>query len=201
MNFLAHFYLSPQTEEHLFGSFLGDFTKGEVPRNLNSAIREGIQLHRLVDSYSEDQTYFVKSKKRFPKKLRRYSGILVDIYYDHYLAKNWDQYSTIPLDIYSESMQKMLHEHQEFMPEFAVRFYRYMRENDLPEAYKNMEMIKKVLHGISTYRLKKENPVLEAYDFLQENYANLEDDFHNFFKRARIECNDMIDLASQIQKG
>lgn len=195
MNFLAHFYLSKESDELMLGGFLGDFTKGEPLANVSAAVRAGILHHRLVDQFTDSHAIFGESKARFPQHLKRYAGILIDIYYDHFLAKNWAQLSGDSLNNFSERCISILDVHVLLLPKNALRFLSYMNSNGLPANYADLGMIDYVIHGISTYRLRRENPVLEGQELLREFYTEFERDFLRFFAALEQKNADLIRLA------
>ena len=83
MNYLAHIHLGYLSQTSLVGNFLGDFVKGSDLSHLNTALRQGVWLHRRIDTYTDQHTAIVELRNLFPKKLRRFSGIALDVYFDH----------------------------------------------------------------------------------------------------------------------
>lgn len=197
MNFLAHFYLVNQTQKELFGCYLGDFYKGQIDPNLHPQIAAGIRHHRLIDAYSEQSAVFKLSKAHFPDHLRRYAGILVDIIYDHFLALHWDQFHTEKLSMFSKSILLLLEENRQQIPKNGLRFLDYMKQHNLPHAYQDLQMIQSVFYGISTYRFKHKNPIMDGFDLFKLNYDLFEQDFYDFFEALKSKNQAMINLASQ----
>src|SRR4051812_44429809 len=103
MNFLAHLYLSGDNDYVKLGNFIGDFVKG---RNLNeqfpSGIARGIRLHRAIDEFTDSHPIVKKSKDRLRPAYRHYAPVIVDVFYDHFLARNWTRYSDTALADYAE---------------------------------------------------------------------------------------------------
>jgi acyl carrier protein phosphodiesterase len=197
MNFLAHFYLVKPAQKERVGCYLGDFYKGQISPELHPEIAAGIRHHRLIDAYSEQSAIFKLSKSHFPNHLRRYAGILVDIIYDHFLARHWEQFHPEKLPIFSKSILLLLEENQQQIPKNGIRFLNYMKQHNLPHAYLDLAMIQLVFYGISTYRFKHENPIMEGFELFKLNYDLFEKDFFEFFKVLESENHAMIDLASQ----
>ena len=104
MNFLAHLYLSKNNKNILIGNFIADAVKGKKYQNYSKEIQAGILLHREIDNYTDAHPVVRKSKQRLNKRYKHYDGVIIDILYDHFLAKNWHNYSDIPLDIYAENV-------------------------------------------------------------------------------------------------
>src|SRR6188768_77560 len=93
MNFLAHLYLSGNDNKIMVGNFIADFVKGRVALNqFEPAIIRGIELHRAIDEYTDNHPVVTISKNRLRPTYRHYSGVIVDVFYDHFLARNWNTY-------------------------------------------------------------------------------------------------------------
>src|SRR5690606_22500694 len=122
MNFLAHIYLSGNEEGIILGNFIADGIKGKHYQNYPPKIAKGILLHRAIDTFTDAHPTVHQSTARLHKNYSHYSGVIVDILYDHFLAKNWDKYSVIPL------------------AEFVQNFYTLLQKNfnDLPTRIQNM---------------------------------------------------------------
>ncbi len=97
MNYLAHFFLAENTPESLLGNLLGDFVKGSAVNLYPQEIIKGIYLHRKVDSYTDSHAIVRSSKSLVCSQRRRFAGVLIDVFYDHFLAKNWREYSEVPV--------------------------------------------------------------------------------------------------------
>ena len=103
MNFLAHLYLSGDNPKVKVGNFIGDFVKGKnLKDRFEADIARGIGLHREIDWFTDTHSIVKQSKDRLRPKYRHYSGVIVDIFYDHFLAKNWDRYSKQLLPDFAE---------------------------------------------------------------------------------------------------
>ena len=90
MNYLAHSYLSFQQPDLIIGNFIADSIQGNRFEGLTDGIIKGISLHRKIDVFTDSHPIFLTSKHRFSKDFDKYSGVLMDIIYDHYLAKNFN---------------------------------------------------------------------------------------------------------------
>lgn len=180
MNYLAHLYLSDGDPESLVGSLMGDFVKGRVDPGLPPAIRWGILVHRRVDSFTDAHPVFRRSKSRVRPAFRRYAGILVDLYYDHFLAWDWSRYSTIPLEDFAETVYGLLEERQHAFPPSMQRSMSFMVANKLLQSYEELKGIERALQGIEG-RLKRPSNLREAIVDLEDNHAALADDFSSFF--------------------
>ena len=107
MNYLAHIYLADHgSEKLLLGNFLGDFVRKSEEPAYEDTIRQGIHMHRKIDSFTDSHPIFLISRRRVSDLNRRYAGVLVDMFYDHFLAKNWQGYSGIHLEKYVHIFMK-----------------------------------------------------------------------------------------------
>ena len=102
MNFLAHIYLSGNNEKLMVGNFIGDFVKGNQLDSFEKEIKQGVQLHRAIDQYTDSHIVVSQSKDKLREKYRHYSGVIVDVYYDHFLSKNWSHYHAQDLKGFTE---------------------------------------------------------------------------------------------------
>lgn len=116
MNFLAHIYLSGDSDLVTIGNFMADGIKAKDYRKYEREIQIGILLHREIDTYTDAHPTVRKSTKRLHKKYGHYSGVIVDILYDHFLAKNWHRYSKIPLNKYVEDFYNSLEDNFDKLP-------------------------------------------------------------------------------------
>lgn len=180
MNYLAHLYLAGDDPESLIGSLMGDFAKGRIDEKLAPGIRWGIAVHRMVDVFTDAHVIVGESKRRLRPQFRRYGGILVDLYYDHFLATQWAHYSDVPLAAFSQKIYRILEGHREQLPPRMQRSVSYMVDNDLLQSYREIDGIRGALIGIEG-RLKRESRLREAVSDLERNYWLLEADFAGFF--------------------
>lgn len=181
MNYLAHIYLSGNDVEQQIGGFIGDFVKGDFTNKFTAGIEKGIKLHRKIDRISDEISTFKKSKKRVRKELSRFSGIFVDIYYDHFLAKHWTKFNPQELVSFSNDFIKQLNSYSKYIPVNAQSFVNYMHRNQLFNFYSSVDNIEKVLIGMSS-RMRRENPIDQGILDLKAHYSELEQDFFDFME-------------------
>lgn len=181
MNYLAHIYLSDNSDESMLGNFLGDFANKSIENNFEQSIRSGIFMHRKLDSFTDSNTVFLQSKKRVSPLNRRFAGVLVDMFYDHFLAKNWSEYSTISLEEYAENFYNILKKFSYCLPEKLTKRMPVMIEENWLLSYRETEGIKKSLDRISWRFSSSKHPLVNPEDELIRNYDSLEIDFKSFF--------------------
>jgi acyl carrier protein phosphodiesterase len=180
MNFLAHIYLSGNDEEIMVGNFIADFVKGKKKDDYPDKIRKGIELHRMIDDFTDHHAVTMQSKDRLREKYGKYSGIIVDLYYDHFLAANFPEYSTVPLQDYSQNIYATLTKYSPVLPEGVHYFLPFMIERNWLLNYATIEGIGRALSGLSL-RVSFENKMGESVNDLREHYSSFEEDFRQFF--------------------
>jgi len=183
MNFLAHAFLARDDADLMLGSLMGDFVKGPLDDRYGPAITRGLILHRSVDTYTDSHALVARSRARVGPARRRYAGILVDLFYDHYLARNWSEYTTVPLDRFTDSVYANLLTRSHLLPERPQRIAPHMARTDWLGSYRDTAAVGEALDRIGS-RLKRGNGLLGSVEDLVENYAGLEQDFRAFFPEA-----------------
>jgi len=180
MNFLAHIYLSGNNDKVTIGNFIADGIKGRNYKKFPKDIQIGILLHRQIDTFTDTHKTVKKSTKRLHEKYSHYSGVIVDILYDHFLAKNWDRYSNIPLANYVDNFYDSLKDNFEILPQRVQHMMPYMIADNWLLSYASIEGISKVLDGMNR-RTKNRAQMNLAINELQEFYDEFEYEFTLFF--------------------
>lgn len=180
MNFLAHFYLSDLDESLIVGNFLGDFVKGNKYENFSPEIARGIQLHREIDSFTDQHPYHLRSKHRLADKYGHYAGVAIDMFYDHLLAIQWARYADIPLSEFTQHIYRILEAHAQLFPPTAQQVLTYMVKHDWLLHYQEMEGIEQALTGISR-RARYQSNLEQAPLDLQKHFSQFKQDFSGFF--------------------
>ncbi|MBR9999478.1 MAG: DUF479 domain-containing protein [Cyclobacteriaceae bacterium] len=180
MNFLAHAYLARDSESLLVGNFIGDFVKGTQFLHFDPGIIEGILLHRKIDEFTDNHFVFRRSRKRIRDKYRHYSGVIIDLFYDHFLAKNWGNYAEKPLGEFADHVYRILQEHLEIIPPKAKNMLPYMIKYNWLVNYSTIDGIDKSLKGLSRRTIHNSGMENAAGD-LRELYLDFEMDFFEFF--------------------
>ncbi|WP_144895117.1 ACP phosphodiesterase [Lutibacter sp. Hel_I_33_5] len=169
----------------MIGNFIADHIRGNKFEHFDPEIQQGILLHREIDTFTDAHKIVRKSKRRLHERYGHYDGVIIDIFFDHFLAKNWSQYSAIPLDVYTNSVYQLFQEKQEDLPEKSQQFIKYMVEYDILYNYQFLDPIDRVLNGMNR-RTKGKSQMNLAIEDLKEQYQNFEDDFSAFFEDLRI---------------
>jgi acyl carrier protein phosphodiesterase len=180
MNFLAHFYLTYPYAELTAGNFLGDFVKGKKYQNYPPVIARGILLHREIDHFTDHNSLHIRSKRRLGKQYGHFTGIIIDMFYDHLLAVNWQKYADEPLQMFSARVYEMLERRSSTFPDTALRVLHYMATHDWLSGYRQLEGLETALKGISR-RSKFPVELEEAILDLERYFSLFEEDFDTFF--------------------
>lgn len=180
MNFLAHAYLSKGNSDLLVGNFIGDFIKGRSVSDFDLPIQNGVILHRKIDSFTDTHPIFRLSKSRLLPEYRHYSAVLVDMFYDHFLARNWDQYHQQDLYTFTRDVYSILEDHQAVLPERLQRLLFFMEPNNLLFHYRTTTGLHKALLGMSR-RTRFDSGMDRAIHTLKLQYRSFESDFQLFF--------------------
>ena len=194
MNFLAHIYLSGNSEGLIIGNYIADAVKGKQLDLFHSEITKGIILHRKIDTYTDTHAIVEKSKARLRPVYRKYASVIIDILYDHYLAVNWKNYSDIPLFEYSKNIYGLIKKHEQILPEKSKLFMQYMIKNDILNAYSNLNGIEKVLKGMAQRTSFESNMNLSIKE-IKEYYLLFEEEFYQFFSDIQQYVNQEINIV------
>ena len=184
MNILAHALLAGDDAALRLGGVMGDFVRGTPDLTLPPRVRDGIYLHRAIDVFTDSHDEVRAARERLPAPFRRYAGILLDMWFDHCLAKDFANWSARPLTEFSTDLRDEMHAAMPILPETLKRFLGYMDANDLPAGYIEPEAIGKALRGISQ-RLSRANPVADAMPLLLSEGTMLRGAFERFFPQLR----------------
>lgn len=184
MNFLAHIYLSGDDELVTIGNFMADGIRGKQYQKHETPIQIGILLHREIDTFTDAHPIVRQSTKRLHKNYSHYSGVIVDILYDHFLAKNWADYSDVPLNMYVDNFYDSLETHFERLPSRIQKMMPYMMADNWLLNYANLDGIQRVLSGMNR-RTKNVSGMDKATLELKQYYTEFENEFTQFFEELR----------------
>jgi acyl carrier protein phosphodiesterase len=191
MNFLAHLYLSRNNTNIMIGNFIADHIQGNKYEGFSTEIQQGIFLHREIDTFTDAHEVVRKSKRRLHERYRHYDGVIIDIFYDYFLAKNWASYSEIPLELFTKSVYNLLDEIKLDLPIKSQQFINYMIEYNILFNYKYKDGIEKVLNGMNK-RTKGKSQMNLAIEDLHCLEAEFEADFTLFFKELIAHTNQKL---------
>jgi len=181
VNYLAHIYLSNEEEEITLGNFIADGVKGKKYVQFHLGIQQGILLHRAIDSFTDAHPIVRKSTKRLHKKYGHYSGVIVDILYDHFLAKNWTQYHSVPLHKYTENFYNFINSNFDRLTPRIQKMMPYMIEQNWLLSYASIDGIGKILDQMNR-RTNNQSKMNLAVLELTTYYKEFEEEFTLFFE-------------------
>lgn len=164
----------------MVGNFIADGVKGKKYLDFEPEISKGIVMHRAIDTFTDTHEIVKHSKSFFREKYGLYSSVLIDLFYDHFLAKNWQHYSSMPLLFFTEYSYKVFEKYYDAMPERYQHMFPYMQKENWLLNYGHLEGIQRSLTGMS--RRIKNNPGIENATWdLRTHYEEVETDFGNYF--------------------
>lgn len=186
MNFLAHIYLSGENDLIKIGNFMADGIRGKQFQHFPEDVQKGILLHRFIDTYTDSHDTFRQSTKRLHEKYHHYSGVIVDIMYDHFLAKNWEKYSDEKLDHFINRFYKSLHENYPILTEKTQNLMPTMIRENWLWSYQTIDGIQHILTQMDR-RSKNQSKMQFASQELKEFYPEFEHEFDLFFKDVQAQ--------------
>jgi len=184
VNYLAHLYLSPPDEDAWLGALLGDFVKGPLGDRYRGPVAAAIALHRRLDAYTDAHAAVQRSRSRVSAARRRYAGIMIDMFYDHFLARSWAEFHAEPLGAFSARVYAVLGRRHAELPARLQSVAPRMAASDWLGSYASTASIGHALEGIGT-RLRRANRLGGAGEELLADYAGFEADFRAFLPEAK----------------
>ncbi len=185
MNFLAHTHLSGENEDIIFGNFIADSVKGKSFNKFRTEIMTGILLHREIDVFTDKHHIHRRSKELVRNKFGKFSGVVIDIYYDHFLACNWNNYHDVELSKYSSHIYIILARRYRLLPPRVKRILPFMIGQNWLTGYANMHDLAKVFKGMDR-RTGYISGMGDAIRILEMNYNSLHSDFTEFYSLLQI---------------
>jgi len=196
LNYLAHLLLADDTDASRIGNLLGDFTRGpieELAKIYPAELVRGIKMHRAVDRFTDSHTSFQQARLLLVPERRRFAGIIVDIFYDHYLCLHWDQFSKIPLKDFIKEIYHALDDHPEWHAGRLAEAFPMMRSENWLLNYSSVEGI-----GVTLDRVSQRSPrigkIAGGVEDLRKNYKSFEKNFHTFMP-------DLLDFVDDWKKS
>jgi acyl carrier protein phosphodiesterase len=186
MNYLAHIYLSGEDEKTLVGNFIGDYVKGKNFEKYPDKIQVGILLHRQIDTFTDMHPKFIEAKRKLRDDFGLYSGIIVDFFYDHFLAANWNVYSDVTLRSFSKRAHAILLSNFLNLPARVQGFLPFLIQNRRLESYATVDGIIQSIEIMSKYtslptksEIARHN-LIQHYDFLFGSFIDFMEDMIAF---------------------
>jgi acyl carrier protein phosphodiesterase len=187
MNYLVHAFVSQESTEAIFGGLMGDFVKGLLHDQYPANIVRAIRLHRAVDAFADTNEIYRQSRMRLGSNYRRVSGIIIDLMYDHFLARHWPQFAPQELSLFTQRVYDALLYHRPLWPIRLQLVAPVMIQEDWLDSYRELESVFDALNGLSR-RMKYATNLHMAEDVIRENYTFLEQDFFAFLPELERYC-------------
>jgi acyl carrier protein phosphodiesterase len=184
MNYLAHVYLSGDNDELAIGNFIADQVKGKSYISYPQGIRNGILLHRKIDQFTDQHLLFKKNVSLIFPHHRHYSRVIVDMFFDHFLAAHWNDHHSISLEKFSNDFYLLLQQHKGSLPLKTQKLLPVMSLHNWFLAYRSIEGLQRILFQMSQ-RTQFPSKMDEAIHDLKRHYNKIESDFHTFFEELK----------------
>lgn len=195
MNYLAHIALSNDIEEVLAGNMIEDFITGRVehPRNsfLTEELKVGVRLHRLIDTFTDTNENVTNCKRLFYESTGKYSSIVVDIFFDHFLIKNWSVFYDMPLEEFCKKVYEILPRYREYYPEPLARVIDSMVSYEWLTHYEYEWGLEKAMQSVNL-KIGIENHLNEALPAFRTNYAYINQQFLIFYPELKAMSENFI---------
>ena len=182
MNWLAHVFLSKPNLDFQLGNLLTDRLTLSELQGHTPDFQAGVKCHRAIDKFTDSHPVVTKSKARLFPKYRHFSSVLIDVYYDYILVKNWEQYTNTPYRAYVDQFYKNLESHNLDLSPKGQTLLENIVLYDILGRYDKIEAVTKALERISM-RLKKKKYLdfTDGASSLMEHYEAFEEEFLQFF--------------------
>ncbi len=180
MNFLAHIYLSGNDKDLILGNFIADMVKGKQIERYEERVIGGIKMHRIIDKYTDEHPVVSESKKRLRKNFSHYSPVIADMYYDHFLAKNWENYSEVQINDFLKFAYNVLLKNYLILPSRGRRILPFMVANNWLGNYADFNNLQRNFEGLAR-RTSFNSGMEKAVDELKLNYNDYYAEFKEFF--------------------
>ncbi len=181
MNYLAHTWLARQSDDAILGALLGDFVLGQSAlQDWPEPVRAEIVRHRHIDRYTDTHPAVTATRTRFGE-LRRYAGIVLDVYFDHCLVREWSRWSDTPLDDFTARVYRVLQEHRGVLPPRLHAIAPHMAEHDWLGSYRERASVDRAVRGIATRLSRNGDRLIACLSMLRDNEADIDATFETFF--------------------
>lgn len=185
MNYLAHAYLSFEHPSILVGNMISDFVKGKKKFDFEKDIQEGIRLHRSIDIFTDAHEATAEAKKVFRPAVGLYAGAFVDVVYDHFLAKDENEFPDDELKFFAERTYASLQQHFEVLPEIFAAMLPYMKRQNWLANYGHMEGVRNSFAGLAR-RAKYLDTSEGVWTAFQQHYEVLQACYNIFFPAVKL---------------
>ncbi len=184
MNYLAHLYLAGENNNLIIGNFIADHIKGNGIHLYSESIRRGILMHRAIDKFTDNHVIVKQSIGRLRPNYHKYSGVVVDMFYDHFLATGWNEYSKMNLHAFTNSRYDLLFQNFNILPVRSQRILPHMARHNWLMSYAGFEGLEQALTGMS-HRTTFVSKMEHAVNDLRNSYDYFRNEFREYFPQLR----------------
>lgn len=184
MNYLAHLYLSGDNRQVQLGNFIADSIKGKQYLDFPLNVQKGILMHRAIDTYTDTHPIFRKGASRLFGEFRHYHLVLMDMFYDHFLAKHWEKYAILPLPIFAQNFYGFLISKKAELPLRTQNQLPYLIRDNWLMKYQTTRGLEFILRQMS-HRIKNKYALEKGIKSLIKFYPDYESEFFVFFDDIR----------------
>lgn len=177
MNFLGHLYLSKHNDELMIGNFIGDAVKGKNFEGLTPGIINGVMMHRHIDTFTDTHPMVAQSKAKLQPRYKKYAGVIVDVFYDHFLAINWAKYHQLKLADFAQQVYDLIEPNLPNLPAKTQHLFPYMKQYNWLLNYSKVEGIHRTLSGMA-----QRTSFVSNMEFAQEELLQYYDEFNAEFQ-------------------
>jgi acyl carrier protein phosphodiesterase len=196
LNFLAHFHLAWPDAGMIAGGLEGDYYKGPLGEELPAALARGIRLHRAIDAYTDNHPLIAQLRRDFPRDLRRYAGILIDLSFDHYLSHHWDNYTDISLIEFNRNIYRILQDQEQELSAGSRQMLARLLEYDILGRYRDWDTVPAAALRIGE-RFRRHNPFTRVDRELDPARDMLERVFLAFYPELQAFSTKQQELLNQ----
>lgn len=180
VNWLAHLFLAEDSPHAWIGNLVGDFARGLDPATLHPLVRAGLEHHRAIDRFTDAHPLHRASRARFAPRFRHFAGVLVDLFYDHFLALSWARWSEEPLEQFAARVHRALAEHPQLLSPELREAAPHLERRQWLLSYRDQEGLARVLRGIES-RTRRGIDLVSSLEVLEDQRAALQSEFDAFF--------------------
>jgi acyl carrier protein phosphodiesterase len=196
LNYLAHLFLAGTHPEIILGNFIADHVKGKEILNYSDTVKHGIAMHRAIDTFTDQHPIVKQSITRLRADFRKYAGVIVDMYYDHFLSSNWDEYAPVDIHTFTKTRYDILNAYVDILPTRSARLLFYMEKHNWLLSYSTFEGMQQAFNGMSrrtTFESKMELAVIN----LKAGYPEFGQEFRQFFPDLQTFVHQNFDIRTQ----
>lgn len=195
MNYLAHAWLARHHDDAILGALLGDFVRGQAAlRDWPATVRAEIVRHRHIDAYTDAHPVVAGARALFEGDLRRYAGIVLDVYFDHCLARDWARWNDTPLEVFTARVYAVLRAHLAVLPPRLQAIAPRMAAHDWLGGYRQRGSVDRAVAGIATRLSRNGDRLVACLDALRRHEAAVDAAFQAFFPA-------LVDAAGRMREA